>query len=520
MLTLMTTVVLVLCIVSVRPGRKGRQGISRPLGTVELLTIQSLMHVPQCAADKHCRSACRMVCAESSQGLGDETDHAASLIAFGCCFETPLIEKQVLSRGARETQLLQVGEAESSSASRRLLSSRSDDELHDQHSLQADFEELQRQEEALKRRLAVLPLRSALPSLKVARGGGVTNLFRSQFSTWSPASSTQALRGGAKKVRKGGGGAASPGFARHNHHHGSSLIDMDGSRGGEFGWDRTHHGWMRIDEADQDGWRRSSHTRPSMASDEDPFGTESHHFHKRGNHSWTRHGRFCVGNDCPSEMEGYKRLGKFHHFLDNTDRFGMPFGYDDGAPLNGSEANATSNATSLGADEDEPLDLDDKRLPGDLWGWDPLWEGLPCALGEKHDACDRQLNAWHDQYEWRSGDDCVAGAAAAAANGSAAGAGAAAAAAANGSAAGGNGSAAAPVAPGGGGAGAGGAGGGRQCLISARLEREYGYDVARGLADADAVEKGLLADRPTDETIRHFLGSSEFDRFDPCSTTF
>jgi len=110
------------------------------LGSVALLTIQSLMHVPECAADTHCRSACRMVCEEAASGTRAVRNHAATLISFGCCLSTPLIEKQVLGpSGAREVQLAEV---RGRKAEKRFGST----PLADHHSLAANLRALEQDE--------------------------------------------------------------------------------------------------------------------------------------------------------------------------------------------------------------------------------------------------------------------------------------------------------------------------------------------------------------------------------------
>jgi hypothetical protein len=102
---------------------------SKQLRPEELLIIQILLHVPECAQDKNCRSACRMICQEVTENNGHESDHACSLVAFGCCFNSPIINKQVTgSSFGTETQLSQVW---NNPNTRKLLGL----ELHDENSL-------------------------------------------------------------------------------------------------------------------------------------------------------------------------------------------------------------------------------------------------------------------------------------------------------------------------------------------------------------------------------------------------
>eukprot|EP00960_Hanusia_phi_P067593 766662-Hanusia_phi.AAC.5 len=134
--------------------------MSAPLGSSELLTIQSLMHVPACAADKHCRSACRLVCDEVRMGSGSR-DYASSLISFGCCSSSPVITKQVTS--ARETQLHMIT---NDHAVDRLPVQF----LRNGHSLKENFDILKREESAVAKRLAKLKLKDVLP-FRVKQGG-------------------------------------------------------------------------------------------------------------------------------------------------------------------------------------------------------------------------------------------------------------------------------------------------------------------------------------------------------------
>jgi len=134
--------------------------MSAPLGSSELLTIQSLMHVPACAADKHCRSACRLVCDEVRMSSGAR-DYASSLISFGCCSSSPVITKQVT--GARETLLAEVSKLH---AHDRLPVKY----LRSGNSLKENLAILKREETAVAKRLAKLKLKDVLP-FRVKRGG-------------------------------------------------------------------------------------------------------------------------------------------------------------------------------------------------------------------------------------------------------------------------------------------------------------------------------------------------------------
>jgi hypothetical protein len=61
---------------------------------------KNLTHVPECAADDHCRGACRMVCDEINWDIGAE-DHATTLLSFGCCRTAPLLLKEVSTEQSR-----------------------------------------------------------------------------------------------------------------------------------------------------------------------------------------------------------------------------------------------------------------------------------------------------------------------------------------------------------------------------------------------------------------------------------
>lgn len=151
-LALVTAALLIICSVIELKERQFASTTTAPLGSAELLTIQSLMHEPSCAADKHCRSACRLVCDEVASDTG-AVNHGTTLISFGCCLAMPVIDKQVPA--AHTMELLQV--------------SGSDGMLKSHHSLAADLAELHRQEKAQAKRVAKLGLKQSLP-FNVAKG--------------------------------------------------------------------------------------------------------------------------------------------------------------------------------------------------------------------------------------------------------------------------------------------------------------------------------------------------------------
>jgi len=142
---------------------------------VELLT--TMLHDPQCKEDKHCRSACRMVCDEVHSGEGAR-EHASTLISFGCCLTAPLITKasplQLLSRGqpAQEEMLLQVNGRGHIRFDRPVATRKDSIAVHvlrDRHSLAADLKELEKEQTALANRVSKLKLKDVLP-FKVAKG--------------------------------------------------------------------------------------------------------------------------------------------------------------------------------------------------------------------------------------------------------------------------------------------------------------------------------------------------------------
>ena len=152
-------------------------------GPVELLTFE-MLHDPHCKADKHCHSACRMVCDEVNSGQGAR-EHAATLISFGCCLSAPVITKQAGSpvqlapRGAasplqllsvrqpaKEQMLFEVN-AKGHIRFDRPADTRKDSVavhvLRDRHSLAADLRDLEREQAALKKRVSKLRIQDVLP---------------------------------------------------------------------------------------------------------------------------------------------------------------------------------------------------------------------------------------------------------------------------------------------------------------------------------------------------------------------
>lgn len=158
-------------------------------GPVELLTFE-MLHDPMCKADKHCRSACRMVCDEVHSGQGAR-EHAATLISFGCCLSAPVITKQrgapvQLAPIATDSPLLQLsarqpaqeqmlfevnakGHIRFDRPSANRAHSIAVHVLRDRHSLVADLKDLEREQAALKKRMSKLRIQDVLP-FKVAAG--------------------------------------------------------------------------------------------------------------------------------------------------------------------------------------------------------------------------------------------------------------------------------------------------------------------------------------------------------------
>ena len=142
----------------------------RHSGPVELLTFE-MLHDPQCKADKHCRSACRMVCDEVHSGQGGR-EHAATLISFGCCLTAPVITKPQgapvqlsQEQGRGSSPLLQLSDRQIAheemlfevNANGHIRFDRPADNrkdsiavhvLRDRHSLAADLQDLERQQSA------------------------------------------------------------------------------------------------------------------------------------------------------------------------------------------------------------------------------------------------------------------------------------------------------------------------------------------------------------------------------------
>ena len=151
-----------------------RDGVMAP---VEMLT--EMLHDPACAADGHCRSACRMVCDEIHAGQGAR-QHAATLISFGCCLSSPIITKQqgvpaqllqgapssplqLLANGqpAHEDMLFQVNSKGHVRFDRPADTRRNSIAVHilrDRHSLAANLKELEHEQAALAKRVSKLKL--------------------------------------------------------------------------------------------------------------------------------------------------------------------------------------------------------------------------------------------------------------------------------------------------------------------------------------------------------------------------
>jgi hypothetical protein len=160
-------------------------------GPVELLTFE-MLHDPHqrkhlcCKADRHCHSACRMVCDEVNSGQGAR-EHASTLISFGCCLSAPVITKQAGSpvqlapsplqllsvrQPAKEQMLFEVN-AKGHIRFDRPADTRKDSVavhvLRDRHSLAADLRDLEREQAALKKRVSKLRIQDVLP-FRVAAG--------------------------------------------------------------------------------------------------------------------------------------------------------------------------------------------------------------------------------------------------------------------------------------------------------------------------------------------------------------
>ena len=408
----------------------------------ELLTFQDLIHVPECAQDKHCRSACRMVCQEVSEDIGDEADHASSLVAFGCCFNSPLITKQVTgSSFPRETELFLY------SNSRKLLGI----ELRDKHSLRADFEELKRQETALKKRLRKLSFKESLPYKRVTR---VQTLMDSEFNGWD-----------------------------------QGLTD------GEYGWDSKS--WRFYPGASQRGWFADDNKTRIIEPANDPFGTEWHYFANSGKAKWK--GRNCNGGGCPQASDGFRNLQRYTSHLAAANGFGVsaPFGNLSDSALAQPGWNEPTGAgtfrrgiqdafvAGLGVPDvdfqpnvstypsDFSADLLSSRRPP-LWDLDrPDVSYRLCRQNASVAACDALLRAWHEGWEWRPAP-CPA-----------------------------------PTdsdgfpRP---------AGCGIEPVARA-LEADYGYDAARGLASPADIEAGLLDDALSNDTLGAYLGPDLYSAY-------
>ena len=312
----------------------------------------------------------------------------------------------------------------------------------------------------------------------------------------------------------------------------------EGLNNDEYGWDANASGWGVLPDGIQEGWSAFGTNHTYTDSDPladpdavDPFGTEWHFYAHEGKAKWS--GRDCVGDGCPNASDGYARARRFAAHLAAVDAYGRPVNFTNGsraaaeAPAGWGEPPGRP-ADALVDGLGEPL-LGPERLHPDFreaerrrpypvpryagsvdggyqaWRWpafnasgapdesesaagddgwlledDPYASYRWCRDRENGtaDECLRRLEDWREEYEWRP-RDCMEDSDAPAAAGPPLTPDPAAARGVGGSAA----SAAGRRGPAGERVRRNTTGCGYE-LVSARLEREYGWDVARGLAPA------------------------------------
>lgn len=324
-------------------------------------------------------------------------------------------------------------------------------ELHDKHSLYADYNELKRQEAALKKRLAKLSLKSTLRTHGKTK---VQSLMDNEFNGWN-----------------------------------------EGLTDGDYGWGSKS--WSFNPDSLQGGWLAGGNKTRHVDENNDPFGTEWHYFAHDGKAKWK--GRECTGDGCPQSSDGLRNLERYASHLAAATAFGVsaafsnlsanstgfaqagwdePAGsgtfargqHDDFIPgLGEPDVEFQPNASALPSDFDVGL-LTSRRPP--LWDLDrPDVSYRLCLRNASAAECEAQLRAWRAGWEWRPqpcppADDGF------------------------------------PRPEGCG-----------DELVGAALERESGYDAARGLATPDDIEDGLLDPVLSNDTADAFLGPDLYSEY-------
>ena len=273
-------------------------------GPVELLTFE-MLHDPHCKADKHCHSACRMVCDEVNSGQGAR-EHAATLISFGCCLSAPVITKpagspvplaprgaasplQLLSvrQPAKEQMLFEVN-AKGHIRFDRPADTRKDSiavhVLRDRHSLAADLRDLEREQAALTKRVSKLRIQDVLP-FRVAAGQSL-------------------VRRGSKhpgKLYPEGPGSTDPYYDEED-----KLPDT---------WEEPECDLPAILK----GKVKCTIGNKRKITGTDPNGVERQ-AEMKGKHEAKWKGHVCEGAGCPEEDSSWQEYDKFRAYLQAADQ--------------------------------------------------------------------------------------------------------------------------------------------------------------------------------------------------------
>jgi hypothetical protein len=362
-------------------------------GAVELLTFE-MLHDPQCKADKHCRSACRMVCDEVHSGQGAR-EHAATLISFGCCLSAPVITKQrgapaqlkhsplqlMAHRGpATEEMLFQVN-AQGHVKFDRPAENRKDSiavhVLRDRHSLAADLKDLEREQAALARRVSKLKIRDVLP-FKVAKG-------------------QKLVRRGSKhpgKLYPEGPGSTDPYYDEED-----KLPDM---------WEEP--------ECDLPlalkGKVNCTIGKKRKKSDTDPNGVERQ-AEMKGKHEAKWVGHTCTGQGCPEEDSGWKEYDKFRAYLQASNRYGLAGEFKNGTGWDEGHYSRATGVYPFGTAWESP---EPSQWCGSVGNGSFQLNVYECYrhchwhAGEDVEAlenCAKNLTFAHKQYEWIHKPGCV-----------------------------------------------------------------------------------------------------------------
>ena len=383
-----------------------RDGVMAP---VEMLT--EMLHDPACAADGHCRSACRMVCDEIHAGQGAR-QHAATLISFGCCLSSPIITKQqgvpaqllqgapssplqLLANGqpAHEDMLFQVNSKGHVRFDRPADTRRNSIAVHilrDRHSLAANLKELEHEQAALAKRVSKLKLKHVLP-FRVAKGQSLI-IAKSQGRG----------SGHPGKLFPEGPGTADPYYEQEDKlpdNYEEPDCDLPYALRGKVNC--------------------STPGSTRVMSDTDPFGVERQAEmarHRQAN--WS--GSECSGPGCPEQDSSWQEYESDRAALQSADQYGMPGTF---LAVNDSAPSSASPFTERRSTDVEPFGTAWKEEEDTLGAWCGDWPDGSYQLnayecfkhcvreakkqGSNDTACVKDLKFNHLQHEWIHKPGCV-----------------------------------------------------------------------------------------------------------------